>query len=214
MHLVDDDASVRKAIGRLLRAAGYEVAIYESAHHFLARLPDKNQLGCILLDLKMPELNGRGLQKRLIKMRSILPIIFLTAYGDIQTAVLAIKAGAEEFLTKPVSKDVLLGAIERALARHRQIISETRQIDTLQGLVDALTPREREVFNLVVRGKMNKQIARQLGTTERTIKAHRQRVMAKVGVQSVAELASVAARLGILNQDDPAAQKNSESKVR
>jgi RNA polymerase sigma factor (sigma-70 family) len=198
IHVVDDDASFRTAIGRRLRAAGYEVATYESAQQFLERLPEQGGPSCILLDVRIPGLTGPELQDRLGELGSTLPIVFLTGYADIPTTVHAIKAGAEDFLTKPVSEDQLLGAVGRALARHQAAGEERSKIDALHALVAKLTPREREVFKLVVRGRMNKQIAHELGATERTIKAHRHRVMEKIGVRSVAELVSLAEHTGFL----------------
>ena len=153
---------------------------------------------CILLDIKIPGLSGPELQDRLSALGSHLPIVFLTGHADIPTTVKVIKAGADDLLTKPVTKDELIGAIERCLARSRALREKNDQLDTLQKLVDSLTPRERQVFERVARGKMNKEIARELGTTERTIKAHRRNVMEKVRVASVAELVLIAERLGIL----------------
>ena len=198
VHVVDDDPSFRTAISRLLRAAGYEVVAYQSAQQLLERLPDETEPNCILLDVRIPGLSGPELQGRLAELGSALPIVFLTGHGDISTSVQTIKAGAEDFLTKPVSKEKLFGAIERAIVRHQAARVRHIQINSLRSMVAKLTPREHEVFELVVRGKMNKQIAFELGTTERTIKAHRRKVMEKVGVQSLAELVSIAERLGIL----------------
>ena len=197
LHVVDDDASFRTAIGRLLRAYGYEVVLYQSGDEFLES-PGNKEPGCILLDIRMAGLSGLELQDRLRKMDSILPIVFLTGHGDIPTSVRAIKAGAEDLLSKPVEKKVLIEAIERALARYRERRAEHDRLDALRSLVLALTPRETEVFGLMVRGKLNKQIAHELGTSERTIKAHRHSIMQKLQVQSVAEAVSIAERLGIL----------------
>jgi FixJ family two-component response regulator len=193
VHIVDDDASFRKAMERRLTKAGYEVATYASAEHLLDRFPSDSVLGCILLDVRIPGLSGPELQGRLSELRSTLPIIFLTGYPDVPTTVRGIKAGAEDFLTKPVSSDILLQAIERAIAHHEV----TRALKSRLDIV-ALTPREREVFELVVRGDSNKQAARALGCTERTIKAHRHRVMEKMQVRSLAELVSLAERVGVL----------------
>ena len=198
IHVVDDDASFRTAVGRLLRASGYEVMAYESAEQLLERLDDTRDPGCILLDVKIPGFSGPDLQDRLIALGSTLPIIFLTGYGDIPTTVQAIKSGAEDFLTKPVLRDTLIELIERAIAHSRVARRRDIELNALRALVATLTPREREVFALVVRGKMNKQIAFTLGTTERTIKAHRHKVMEKLKAQSLAELVSIAARLDIL----------------
>jgi RNA polymerase sigma factor (sigma-70 family) len=184
-------------MSRLLRACGYEVAVYESATQLLERMP-KDEPGCILLDVRIPDVSGPELQDLLAKRGSTLPIIFLTGHGDIPTSVRAIRAGAEDFLTKPVPKDMLLDAIERGLAHDKATRELRDEHNALRALVASLTPRERQVFELVVRGKMNKQIAHELGTTERTIKAHRHKVMEKVRVRSIAELVSVAERLGVL----------------
>ncbi len=198
IHIVDDDASFRDAIGRLLRASGYQVALYHSGDQFLkATLNDVP--GCILLDMRMSGLDGLQLQDLLKQVDSILPIVFLTGHGDVPTSVKAIKAGAEDFLSKSVLKDALLEAVERAIARYREQRERRDRLDHLRALVSTLTPRESEVFALVVRGRMNKQIAYELGTTERTIKAHRQAVMQKLKVGSVAEAVSIAERLGMLS---------------
>jgi len=199
IHVVDDDTSFRTAIERRLKKAGYEVATYPSAQHLLDRLPDDNAAGCILLDVRIPGLNGPELQTRLSQLGSTLPIVFLTGYTDVPTTVQAIKAGAEDFLTKPVSSEKLLQAIERALAHHEQIRARNGALNVIRARSAALTPREREVFQLVVRGKTNKQIGNALGTTERTIKAHRHRVMEKMQVPSLAELVSLAERIGVLD---------------
>ena len=200
VHVVDDDASFRTAIERRLKKAGYEVATYPSAQQLLERLPDGNASGCILLDVQIPGLSGPELQVRLNALGSSLPIVFLTGHADIQTTVKTIKAGAQDFLTKPVSSEQLLGAIERALAQHEIARAKRSRLDVMRAQIAAFTPRERQVFELVVRGKINKQIAHELGTTERTIKAHRQQVMEKSKVQSLAELVSIAEQLGMLAQ--------------
>jgi FixJ family two-component response regulator len=198
VHIVDDDASFRTAIERRLTLAGYEVATYPSAQQLLDRLPDENEPACILLDVRIPGLSGPELQGRLNALGSTLPIVFLTGYADTPTTVRTIKAGAEDFLTKPVESADLLGAIERAMARHAVRRSEHQKLEEMRALLAALTARERQVFGLVVRGKLNKQIAHELGTTERTIKAHRHQVMEKMKVQSLAELVTLAERLALL----------------
>jgi len=198
VHIVDDDASFVTALERRLKHAGYDVATYASAQHLLDRLPSESIPSCILLDVRIPELSGPGLQERLSELGSTLPIIFLTGYPDIPTTVRAIKAGADDFLTKPVTSDDLLRAIERAFARYDAARGLKSKLDIVRAHIAALTPREREVFELVIRGKQNKQIANALGCTERTIKAHRHRVMEKMQVQSLAELVSLAERVGIL----------------
>jgi RNA polymerase sigma factor (sigma-70 family) len=197
VHIVDDDAAFRTAIGRLLQASGYRVALYASGDQLL-KSPPGSEPGCILLDIRMTGLSGLELQDRLSQHGIILPIVFLTGHGDIPMSVRAIKGGAEDFLSKPVSKETLLTAVERALARYAEAQERHVRLASLRALVDTLTPRESEVFALVVRGKLNKQIAHQLGTSERTIKAHRHSIMEKLRVQSVAEAVSIAARLGML----------------
>lgn len=208
VHIVDDDASFRTAIERRLKQAGYEVATYPSAQHLLDRLPSESELSCILLDMRIPGLSGPELQVRLSELGSTLPIVFLTGYAEVQTTVRAIKAGAEDVLTKPVSSEELLDAVERALAHHQVARNQRNKLDALRAHIAKLTPREREVFELVVRGKTNKQVAAVLGATERTIKAHRHRVMEKIEVQSLAELVSVAERAGILGNLSGAGQPN------
>jgi len=208
VHIVDDDASFRTAIERRLRKAGYEVATYPSAQHLLDCLPNESELACILLDVRIPGLSGPELQERLSELGSTVPIVFLTGYAEVQTTVRAIKAGAEDVLTKPVSSEELLGAIERALAHHQVTRNQKNKLDVVRAHVAKLTPREREVFELVIRGKTNKQVANMLGATERTIKAHRHRVMEKMQVQSLAELVSVAERAGILRDLSGAGQTN------
>ena len=198
VHVVDDDVSFRTAIERRLKKAGYEVVTYPSAQHFLDRMPSESEMGCILLDVRIPGLSGPELQCRLSELSSTLPIVFLTGYPDVPTTVRTIKAGAEDFLTKPVSSEKLLEAIERAIAHHEARRDRKSKLDMVRANIGELTPRERQVFELVVRGKANKQIAYALGCTERTIKAHRQRVMEKMRVQSLAELVSLAERVGAL----------------
>jgi RNA polymerase sigma factor (sigma-70 family) len=197
IHVVDDDRSFRAAISRLLQKVGYEVTAYESASQLLEQLPDDSRPSCILLDVQIPGLTGPQLQDRLAERGFTLPIIFLTGHGDIPTSVQAVKAGAEDFLTKPVTEEKLFAAIERAVARHQATREQRDRLSALRTLVATLTPREREVFDLVVQGKMNKQIAHEIGATERTVKAHRHKVMEKMRVQSLAELVSIAVSLGI-----------------
>ncbi len=197
VYVVDDDRPFRSAMSRLLRAAGYEVEAYESAEQLLQRLPREVGPCCILLDVQIPGLSGPELQRQLAKSGSGLPIVFLTGHGDIPTTVQAIKAGAEDFLTKPASAEKLIDAIERAAARYAAARERQGQLEGLRARFAKLTPRERQVFELVVRGRMNKQIAYELGTTERTVKAHRKRVMEKAEVHSIAELVSIAERLGV-----------------
>jgi FixJ family two-component response regulator len=197
VHVVDDDAFFRTAMERRLKKAGYEVTTYASAEHLLDRLPSDSALGCILLDVRIPGLSGPELQGCLSELGSTLPIIFLTGYPDIPTTVRTIKAGADDFLTKPVTSNDLLRAIERAFARHEVERCLKSKLDVTRARIAALTPREREVFELVVRGDPNKQIARALGCSTRTIKTHRHRVMEKMQVQSLAELVSLAERVSV-----------------
>jgi FixJ family two-component response regulator len=198
IHIVDDDASFRTALGRRLKKAGFEVATYPSAQQLLDDLPDDSGPGCILLDVRIPGLTGPELQTRLGELGSTLPIIFLSGYADVGTTVKTIKAGAHDFLTKPVGSEQLLGAIGQAMAHHASMHDTAQRLNGLRGQLETLTPREHQVFELVVQGEINKQIAQRLGTTERTVKAHRHKVMEKMGVQSLAALVSIAERLGVL----------------
>lgn len=199
VHVVDDDESFRTAIERRLKLAGYEVATYASARELLDSPPDDEQMGCILLDVRIPDLSGPDLQARLIASGSMLPIIFLTGHADTPTTVRAIKAGAEDFLIKPISSEQLLEAIERALASQQTANAQRSRLDALRRQLATLTQRERQVFDFIVRGRINKQIAHEIGTTERTVKAHRHQVMEKMQVHSLAELVSIAERLGMLD---------------
>jgi FixJ family two-component response regulator len=199
VYIVDDDASFRNAMERRLKHAGYEVATYPSAQHFLVSLPNQSLPGCILLDVRIPELSGPELQQQLNELGSTLPIIFLTGYPDIRATVQTVKAGAEDFLTKPVPSNKLLQAIERAIAHHEVTQGLKSKLDMIRSHIAALTPRERQVFALVVRGGNNKHVARALGCTERTIKAHRHRVMEKMQVRSLPELVTLAERAGVLD---------------
>jgi len=158
VHVVDDDSSFRTSVARLLKGCGYQVALYESGEHFLKDFPEDSP-GCILLDLQLPGLDGLDLQNRLAASGNILPIVFLTGHGDIPMSVRAIKAGADDVLSKPAAKDDLLQAVERAISGYSELRRRRDGINSMRALVNSLTPREREVFALVVRGKMNKQIA-------------------------------------------------------
>ena len=199
IHIVDDDLSFAKAMERRLTLAGYEVRTYASAQQLLDRLPTGDEPGCIVLDVHMPGLDGPALQMRLRELGVALPIIFLTGYPDIPTTVRTIKAGAHDFLNKPVQSDELLRAIEKAFAHQRASRGQQSILESFRARIAMLTPRERQVFELVIRGNLNKQIAHTLGATERTIKAHRHMVMEKMQVQSLAELVSLAERVGVLN---------------
>lgn len=197
IHVVDDDPLFRDGVARLLQAGGYRVVTYESGHQLLAN-SSNIQPGCILLDMCMPELDGLELQVRLNEIASVLPIVFLTGQGSVPTSVRAMKEGAEDVLTKPVSKTMLFETIERALARYRDRCDRRDRLDALQARVSALTAREHEVFSLMIRGQLNKQIAFHIGASERTVKAHRHAVMEKLAVHSIAEAVSIAERLGML----------------
>jgi FixJ family two-component response regulator len=187
--LIEDDQAMRRALRRLLGAAGYEVDCWESADHFLAAGPEPPP-DCLLLDVSMPGTNGIELQQRLLAAGCRTPIVFLTGKGDIPMTVRALKAGAVDFLTKPVDRANLFAALRNALD-----LAARRQ--SAQRLVDSLTPREREVFAHVISGRLNKQIAADLGTSEQTIKVHRMRLMEKLGENSVAGLVRLAERLSI-----------------
>ena len=196
VFVVDDYAPVRNAISRLLRAAGFDVATFASADAFLAQ-HDPAASGCLVLDLAMPTLDGLELQRILAKTGSLLPIIFLTAHGSISQSVQAMKNGASDFLTKPVNDEDLLAAVRTALEKHRAIRREQAELSEIRARLATLTPREREVLEYVVAGKLNKQIAGDLGTVEQTIKIHRAHVMQKMRVHSVAELVRLTQRCGI-----------------
>lgn len=202
VHVVDDDEPFRTALGRLLNAGGYDVVLYASAEAFLVS-PHHPPPGCILLDVQMDGIDGLQLQERLAEREAALPILFLTGAGDIPSTVQALKRGAEDFLCKPVPSDVLFAAVTAALARSREEHNTREQLRSMRAVLDRLTRREREVFNLVVRGKLNKQIAYQLGTAERTVKAHRQSIVTKLELRSAAQLASFAERLGIVDGGMP-----------
>jgi FixJ family two-component response regulator len=196
IHVVDDDRSFRTAVTRLLRAAKYQVRNYASAAEFLNSDPSAAP-GCILLDLRMPGVSGLDLQQALAQMEDRLPIIFLTGHGDIPATVRAMKAGAVDFLIKPVGREALLRAVENALGLDAKARAARAVLRRQQSLYGNLTQREREVLAHVVSGKLNKQIAFALGTAERTVKFHRASIMDKLGVQSVAELVRLAQELGV-----------------
>lgn len=197
IHLVDDDESFRKAATRLLRAAGHTVNCYASADEFFSAFQG-GAPGCVLVDLQMPGIDGLELQRMLAGAADPLPVVFLTAHGDVPSSVRAMKQGAEDFLAKTVPRDELLGAVARALARdERERVVRVRQRG-LRARLETLTPREHEVLALVVRGNLNKEIAAELGIHERTVKLHRTAITTKLEVQSVAELTRLAQEAGIL----------------
>jgi FixJ family two-component response regulator len=194
IHVVDDDDSLRSALQRLLAAAGYRVKAYASAGEFLLD-PPADAPGCLLLDLRMPGPSGIDLQEALSRHGIRLPVIFLTGHGDLTTGVRAMKAGAVDFLTKPVEREPLLAAVARALELEAAQRAARGADAQLQARFAQLTARERDVFELVVAGRLNKQIADALGIAERTVKAQRAQVMAKLGAANAAELGRIAAQL-------------------
>jgi FixJ family two-component response regulator len=196
VFVVDDDAAVRKALSRLLRSAGIAVAVFASPREFLAEY-DPVTPGCLVLDIAMPGFNGLELQTTLGEKGSVLPIIFLTGHGNVSKSVQAMKHGAFDFLTKPVKDKDLLAVVRAAIETDAFVRREKARLSEILTRLDALTPREREVLEHVVAGELNKQIAGNLGITEATVKMHRARVMVKMKVQSVAELARLTERCGI-----------------
>jgi FixJ family two-component response regulator len=196
VHVVDDDASFLTAVSRLLRASGFSVKTYLSAHEFLAHL-DPDTPGCVLADLQMPHMNGLDLQSALAQTPNPLPILFLTGHGDIPSTVRAMRDGAEDFLEKRAPKKKLLEAVMRALARDSRERETRAQRRELRARFHALTERELEVLSHVVRGRLNKQIAGDLGIHERTVKLHRTAITTKLKVQSVAELTRLTQEAGI-----------------
>jgi FixJ family two-component response regulator len=204
VYVVDDDPSVRKAVTRLLRSAGWQTEGFASAAEFLQfNRPDAPS--CLILDMQLPDLDGLALQHSLCEDRASLPIIFITAHGDIPMSVQAMKAGAVDFLPKPFDDEDLLRALRQALTQDAQARIARSDVSAIRRLYERLSPREREVLGFVVAGRLNKQIARQLGVTEKTIKVHRGQVMRKMNVVSLAELVRMAEKLGIVGpQDQPA----------
>ena len=191
IHVVDDDPSMRSALLLLLNEVGFDACGYASTGEFLLQpLPDRP--GCLLLDLNLPGPSGLELQSSLQSRGSLLPIVFLTGRGDVESSVQAMKAGAVDFLTKPVKRDILLEALQRALARDATQRAAQGDADRLQQRFVSLTPRQREVFERIVAGKLNKQIACDLGIAERTVKREREQVMAKLEANSVADLGRLA----------------------
>lgn len=195
VYVVDDEPDMLKAVERLLGAAGFSVRTFPSPERFLAQHDDMAP-GCIVLDLALPGLNGLELQQALQAQGSSLPIIFLTGRGDIAASVRAMKLGAADFLTKPVDADELIAAVDAALERNREQRADRAEKHLVASRLAALTAREREVFELIAQGRLNKQIAAECGTVEKTIKFHRANLMRKLGVRTVADLVRLAERAG------------------
>ena len=196
IYVVDDDPLVRRALGRVISSAGHRVRTFGSAAELLE---STNHLGagCLVLDVRLPDLDGLALQHRLQEIGVALPVIFLTGFGDIPTSVQAIKGGARDFLPKPVDADTLLRAIDEALEDDARTRAERQRHDMLARRYDSLTQRERQVLDLVVHGNLNKQIARTLGIAEKTVKVHRRRVMTKMGAPRLAQLIQAGLELGL-----------------
>jgi len=193
--VVDDDVSVREALGGLIRSAGLRVETFATAEEFLAH-PPPDAPGCLVLDIGLPDLSGLDLQKRMAEINLEIPIVFITGHGDVPTSVQAMKAGALEFLTKPFADQDLLDAIQQATKRDRAARLQQAKIKDLHGRYQSLTPREREVMERVVSGMLNKQIAAELGKSVMTVKAHRGQVMHKMRADSLAELVRMSEMLG------------------
>ena len=196
VFVVDDDISVRESLELLIQVSGWRAETFASAREFLAR-PRASVPSCVILDLALPDGSGLDLQQRVAVDRSEMPIIFITGYGDVSQSVRAMKAGALEFLTKPFREDVLVSAIPHALERSRRTLEHHAKMQALRESYELLTPREREVMVLVVSGFLNKQVGGELGISEITVKAHRGQVMRKMKADSLPDLVTMAARLGL-----------------
>jgi FixJ family two-component response regulator len=199
VYVLDDDASVREALSSLIRSVGLNVEIFSSAQEFLQRRRPEVP-ACLVLDVRLPGLSGLDLQRELATAKSSLPIIFITGHGDVPMSVHAMKAGAVEFLTKPFRDQELLDAIQQAIERDRELLKQRGEAAMLNARYQGLTPREREVMGLVVRGLLNKQIASELGTSEITVKIQRGQAMKKMQAQSVPELVRISEKLSRFNQ--------------
>ena len=199
VFIVDDDPSFLQSLTRLLRAMRYNVESYPSAEDFLTQWP-KEVSGCVITDLQMTRMDGIELQKALVKSQNPLPVIFLTGHGDIPTSVAAMRLGAEDFLQKTASKEIIIAAIERAMSRDIVERKQRCRQQELQSRFSTLTPREKEVLDHVVRGQLNKQTAGHMGIDERSVKRHRSHLMEKIQVKSVAELIQIVDELKLLNK--------------
>ena len=197
VFVVDDDSSVRKGLKRLLKSAGYSVETFDSAEAFLTCDSGCDGPACLVLDVQMPGLNGLDLQEKLVSRDYAMPIIFITGHGDIPTSVRAMKKGAVEFLTKPFDERDLIDAVQEALQKDFQTRCVLREREDIQKRLATLTPREHEILTYVIAGLSNKQIAYVLNISEKTVKAHRGRVMEKTGVESLAELVRLAEKAGV-----------------
>lgn len=196
IYIVDDDVSLRKSLSRLLRAHDYRTEVYENAEEFLAAGLE-GRTGCIILDLHMPGLDGLALQEALAQASCRMPILFLTGRGDVQKCAQAFKAGAADFLTKPVDETILLQCVEKALRENHRLEQQHAETAAIRQRMDTLTEREREVMRHLITGALNKQIGGDLYITEKTVKVHRGRVLEKMHVTSVAELVRMCAAVGI-----------------
>jgi len=196
VFVVDDDPSVRKSLARLIESVGFKVETFASAQEYLKQDPCEGP-SCLVLDVQMPEMSGLDLQEKLASAVLSMPIIFITGHGNVPMSVKAMKAGAVNFIEKPFDDQTLLDAINEAIERDRKSKLDQAVISEIQKRIDSLTPREKEVFALVVQGFLNKQIAFELGTSEKTIKVHRGRVMEKMHAESLADLVRMAEKVGI-----------------
>jgi FixJ family two-component response regulator len=206
VFVVDDDSAVREALESLIVQAGWRAQVFESAQDFL-RFPRAVVPSCLVLDVSLPGLNGLELQSLIAGDRIDMPIIFITGHADVPMTVKAMKAGAAEFLTKPVAEDVLINAIGSAIARSRITLGQESESQALRSLYAKLTPRERDVMTLVVRGLLNKQVGAELGMAEITVKAHRGQVMRKMKAASFADLVNMGTRLGLASAPHPSRNK-------